>query len=186
MTWRSIGSGGTLEIGIALFPDHRGKGVGTEAQRLLVSTCSARRRRTDSRREPRSATSLSSGHWNEWAFAERGCSGACTSEPATGETASCAAYAAAIRSALGPARDGDVVGGNGRHTDGRARLSARPHPTVMGMPPVGVKLAAAADLGSVVSTVQRTRWASRTAKSWSSRVARVKPTQFRPPPPKGT
>lgn len=63
---------------------------------------------------------------------------------------------------------------------------ACPHPTVMGMPPVGVKLAAAADLGSVVSTVQRTRWASRTAKSWSSRVARVKPTQFRPPPPKGT
>ena len=37
VTWRSIGSGGTLEIGIALFPDHRGKGVGTEAQRLLVS-----------------------------------------------------------------------------------------------------------------------------------------------------
>jgi len=82
-----------------------------------------------------------------------------------GETASCTAYSAAIRSALGPARERDVVGGNGRRTDGRARLSACLHPTVMGRPPVGVKLAAAADLGSVVSTVQRTRWARRTAKS---------------------
>jgi RimJ/RimL family protein N-acetyltransferase len=34
--WRPVGPSGTFEIGIALFPDHRGKGVGTEAQRLIV------------------------------------------------------------------------------------------------------------------------------------------------------
>ncbi len=34
--WRPVGRTGNLEIGIALFPEHRGRGVGTEAQRLLV------------------------------------------------------------------------------------------------------------------------------------------------------
>lgn len=34
--WRPVGRMGNCEIGIALFPDHRGHGVGTEAQRLLV------------------------------------------------------------------------------------------------------------------------------------------------------
>lgn len=36
VTWRPVGSTGNVEIGIALFPDHRGRGAGTEAQRLLV------------------------------------------------------------------------------------------------------------------------------------------------------
>lgn len=34
--WQSVKRTGNCEIGIALFPDHRGHGVGTEAQRLLV------------------------------------------------------------------------------------------------------------------------------------------------------
>jgi RimJ/RimL family protein N-acetyltransferase len=34
--WRPIGRTGNVEIGIALFPDCRGRGVGSEAQRLLV------------------------------------------------------------------------------------------------------------------------------------------------------
>jgi RimJ/RimL family protein N-acetyltransferase len=34
--WRAVGKTGALEIGIGLLPDHRGCGVGTEAQRLLV------------------------------------------------------------------------------------------------------------------------------------------------------
>ena len=34
--WRRSGSFGNYEIGIALFPEHRGHGIGTEAQRQLV------------------------------------------------------------------------------------------------------------------------------------------------------
>jgi len=36
VTWRPVGATGNLEIGIGLIADHRGRGVGTEAQRLLV------------------------------------------------------------------------------------------------------------------------------------------------------
>jgi [ribosomal protein S5]-alanine N-acetyltransferase len=36
VSWRTIPGSGNLEIGIALFPDHRGQGIGTEAQRQLV------------------------------------------------------------------------------------------------------------------------------------------------------
>jgi [ribosomal protein S5]-alanine N-acetyltransferase len=40
VSWRTVLSGGPpggcLEIGILLFPEHRGRGVGTAAQRLLV------------------------------------------------------------------------------------------------------------------------------------------------------
>jgi [ribosomal protein S5]-alanine N-acetyltransferase len=36
VNWRPIGRFGNLEIGIVLFPEHRGQGIGTEAQRLLV------------------------------------------------------------------------------------------------------------------------------------------------------
>jgi RimJ/RimL family protein N-acetyltransferase len=36
VTWRPIGSFATLEIGIALFAEHRGRGVGRLAQQLLV------------------------------------------------------------------------------------------------------------------------------------------------------
>jgi [ribosomal protein S5]-alanine N-acetyltransferase len=36
VTWRPIGSFATLEIGIALFAEHRGRGVGRTAQQLLV------------------------------------------------------------------------------------------------------------------------------------------------------
>jgi [ribosomal protein S5]-alanine N-acetyltransferase len=35
VTWRAVGTGNS-EIGIALFPEHRGHGIGTEAQRQLV------------------------------------------------------------------------------------------------------------------------------------------------------
>lgn len=35
--WRRVGSFGNYEIGIVLFPEHRGHGIGTEAQRQLVS-----------------------------------------------------------------------------------------------------------------------------------------------------
>jgi RimJ/RimL family protein N-acetyltransferase len=34
--WRRSGPFGNVEIGIALFPEHRGHGIGTEAQRQLV------------------------------------------------------------------------------------------------------------------------------------------------------
>jgi len=39
VTWRPVGIGtaANLEIGIALFPRHRGRGIGTEAQRQLLS-----------------------------------------------------------------------------------------------------------------------------------------------------
>jgi ribosomal-protein-alanine N-acetyltransferase len=36
VTWRSFDSTANAEIGIALFPEHRGRGTGTAAQRLLV------------------------------------------------------------------------------------------------------------------------------------------------------
>jgi RimJ/RimL family protein N-acetyltransferase len=36
VTWRSLATSGSFEIGIGLLPDHRGHGVGTEAQRQLV------------------------------------------------------------------------------------------------------------------------------------------------------
>jgi ribosomal-protein-alanine N-acetyltransferase len=34
--WRPVGRTGNYEIGIALFPDYRGRGIGVEAQRLVV------------------------------------------------------------------------------------------------------------------------------------------------------
>ena len=37
VTWRAVAGSTNLEIGIALFPDHRGHGIGTQAQRQLVS-----------------------------------------------------------------------------------------------------------------------------------------------------
>lgn len=37
VTWRQVGSAAKLEIGIALFPEHRGHGLGTESQRQLVA-----------------------------------------------------------------------------------------------------------------------------------------------------
>jgi ribosomal-protein-alanine N-acetyltransferase len=36
VTWRRIGMTPNFEIGIALFPEHRGHGIGTDAQRQLV------------------------------------------------------------------------------------------------------------------------------------------------------
>ena len=36
VTWRPVGGTGSFEIGIALFAEHRGHGIGTEAQRQLV------------------------------------------------------------------------------------------------------------------------------------------------------
>jgi RimJ/RimL family protein N-acetyltransferase len=36
VTWRPLGSSDNFEIGIALFAEHRGHGIGTEAQRQLV------------------------------------------------------------------------------------------------------------------------------------------------------
>ncbi len=36
VTWRTRGRLGVYEVGIALFPEYRGRGIGTEAQRQLV------------------------------------------------------------------------------------------------------------------------------------------------------
>ena len=36
VTWRPVEATGNFEIGICVFPDHRGHGIGTEAQRQLV------------------------------------------------------------------------------------------------------------------------------------------------------
>ncbi len=36
VVWRTKGKFNNYEIGIALFPEHRGRGIGTEAQRQLV------------------------------------------------------------------------------------------------------------------------------------------------------
>ncbi len=61
VSWRTVKTGGPeggcLEIGALLFPEHRGKGLGTAAQRLLVSTCSPRRWPTASKPSPMSRTS---------------------------------------------------------------------------------------------------------------------------------
>jgi len=37
VNWRTVARSSTFVIGIALFPDHRGHGIGTEAQRQLVA-----------------------------------------------------------------------------------------------------------------------------------------------------
>ena len=37
VTWRAVARSTNFEIGIALFPGHRGHGIGTQAQRQLVS-----------------------------------------------------------------------------------------------------------------------------------------------------
>jgi RimJ/RimL family protein N-acetyltransferase len=37
VTWRAVAGSTNFEIGIALFPDHRGHGIGTQAQGQLVS-----------------------------------------------------------------------------------------------------------------------------------------------------
>ena len=36
VNWRTVGGTGNFEIGIFLFPQFRGRGIGTEAQRQLV------------------------------------------------------------------------------------------------------------------------------------------------------
>lgn len=36
VTWRRLGTSENFEVGIALFPGHRGRGIGTEAQLQLV------------------------------------------------------------------------------------------------------------------------------------------------------
>lgn len=36
MNRRPVGETGNLEIGIGVFPEHRGRGIGTEAKRQLV------------------------------------------------------------------------------------------------------------------------------------------------------
>jgi RimJ/RimL family protein N-acetyltransferase len=36
VTWRRFDTSSALDIGVALFPEHRGKGVGTDAHRQLV------------------------------------------------------------------------------------------------------------------------------------------------------
>jgi RimJ/RimL family protein N-acetyltransferase len=36
VSWRPVGETGNLEIGICVFPEYRGRGIGTEAQRQLV------------------------------------------------------------------------------------------------------------------------------------------------------
>jgi RimJ/RimL family protein N-acetyltransferase len=36
VVWRPVGETGNFEIGICVFPEHRGRGIGTEAQRQLV------------------------------------------------------------------------------------------------------------------------------------------------------
>ena len=36
VTWRPVGETGNLEIGICVFPEFRGRGIGTEAQRQVV------------------------------------------------------------------------------------------------------------------------------------------------------
>jgi RimJ/RimL family protein N-acetyltransferase len=47
VTWRPVGASGNFEIGIALFADHRGHGIGTEAHlhlvKYLFSTTTANR-----------------------------------------------------------------------------------------------------------------------------------------------
>jgi hypothetical protein len=55
---------GTVEIGIALFPEHCGHGIGTEAQRQLVDYLFDTSRCIACRPGPKSTTSPSSVHWN--------------------------------------------------------------------------------------------------------------------------
>ncbi len=63
------------EIGIALLPEARGHGYGTEAHRLLVRYLFAHTPCTGSRRPPRQATSPSSGPWRRPDSSGRACCG---------------------------------------------------------------------------------------------------------------
>ena len=73
--WRRVGSFGNYEIGIVLFPEHRGHGIGTEAQRQLVSylfsTTTAHRLQAGTV----STTSPSRSRWNASASNARGSAG---------------------------------------------------------------------------------------------------------------
>jgi GNAT superfamily N-acetyltransferase len=67
VVWRWVdisGPRGCLEIGILLCPEHRGKGLGAAAQRLLADYL-----------PPRSTISLSSGHWRRRDSSTRACCG---------------------------------------------------------------------------------------------------------------
>jgi hypothetical protein len=44
VTWRPLAASGNFEIGIALFEQHRGHGLGTEAQRFSEGCTSGRAR----------------------------------------------------------------------------------------------------------------------------------------------
>jgi hypothetical protein len=93
VSWRTIKAGGPeggcLEIGALLFPEHRGRGVGTAAQRLLVeylfATTLANRLQaiTDVETWP------SSGRWSGSGSAVRVCCAAWPSSVGGGETACC-------------------------------------------------------------------------------------------------
>jgi hypothetical protein len=83
------GPRGCLRIGILLFPEHRGKGLGTAAQRLLTDYLFSTPRPTGWRRPPRPTTSLSSGRWRRRDSSARACCAARDSCVADGETACC-------------------------------------------------------------------------------------------------
>jgi RimJ/RimL family protein N-acetyltransferase len=86
VSWRPVGAFGNWEIGVALFPDYRGRGIGTEAQvqltRYLFDTTAAERiqaaTEADNRAEQRSlekagfrregvlrAWGIRAGHWRD-------------------------------------------------------------------------------------------------------------------------
>jgi GNAT superfamily N-acetyltransferase len=94
VTWRAVAGSNNFEIGIALFPDHRGHGVGTQAQRQLVSylfdTTTANRLQAGTELDNVAEQRRS----NESAFGGKVSSAGCTSGRELGVTASCTACSA--------------------------------------------------------------------------------------------
>jgi hypothetical protein len=91
VTWRAVAGSSNFEIGIALFPDHRGHGIGTQPSGSWSATCSTPPRPTVCRPVPSWTMSPSSARSNESAFGEKVSSAGCTSGREHGVTASCTA-----------------------------------------------------------------------------------------------
>jgi [ribosomal protein S5]-alanine N-acetyltransferase len=89
-SWKAVHRGGSpgvcFEIGIALLPEYRGRGLGTAAQRLLVDYLF--RFTTVHRLEAGTTptTSLSRRRWNASGWSGRACCARWPSETALGET----------------------------------------------------------------------------------------------------
>ena len=86
VAWRPIGPHGNWEIGCGLLTEHRGCGIGSEAQRLLVEYLFATTPANRVQAGTEADTSPSRERWRRQALGKRGSGGAFTSAPACGGT----------------------------------------------------------------------------------------------------